>query len=127
VKHIYIAGRYEAKERLKRQRAIIEYGGEVRVVGTWLDEENTGTPTPEQSKEYAIRDWGEIMWLADLLILDTFDEDDRGGREVEFGLMLGRGSQYVWIVGPQRNVFHHVAAQHFGTWASAYRAIQEWA
>ena len=74
---IYIAGAFESQARLKPLRDRIEALGH-EVVSTWLDEANLLPPTPEESWAYAIRDLGEIR-VCDLLILDTFDVNERGG------------------------------------------------
>src|SRR5258708_3901849 len=114
--NIYIAGWFGAKERLRKERDRIHALGVGQVVGTWLDEETVApeapgetlvvSATPEQCKEYAVRDLGEVRY-ADLLILDTIDVNPRGGREVEYGLALATGIG-LWIVGPKRNVFHYL-------------------
>lgn len=124
---IYIAGWFGAKERLRLERDRIHTLGVGEVVGTWLDEETVapeapGQPlvvgaTPEQCREYAFRDLGEVRY-ADLLILDTIDVNPRGGREVEYGLALSTGLS-VWVVGPRRNVFHHIAHRQFDLWDDA--------
>jgi hypothetical protein len=119
MRDIYIAGKLEAQERLKHERSRIHRLGVGKVVGTWLDEES-GNPTPQQKLEYADRDTAEVL-LADLLILDTNDENNRGGREVEYGIALGTGIE-VWVVGPKRNVFHEKAA-HFLDWDDALDAL----
>jgi hypothetical protein len=129
---IYIAGWFGAKDRLRLVRDRIHALGVGEVVSTWLDEE-TAAPeavginyvvgaTPEQCREYAIRDMGEVRY-SDLLILDTSDVNPRGGREVEYGLALANGLA-VWIVGPRRNVFHYVAQRHFATWDEAIELLE---
>jgi hypothetical protein len=130
--NIYIAGWFGAKERLRQVRDRIEKVG-CRVVGTWLDEE-TGAPeapglttvgdvTPEQCREYAVRDYYEVTKTADILILDTIDVNPRGGREVEYGMALAAGLT-LWVVGPRRNVFHYIAHRHFPTWDGALGALE---
>lgn len=131
--HFYIAGWFGAKDRLKGVRDYIHDVGVGKVVGTWLDEEvaapadpglavGYGSPlTPEQARTYALRDMVEIE-EADVLILDTIDINPRGGREVEFGLAL-RAGLALWVVGPQRNVFHYLAHRVYPTWTEAIDAL----
>ena len=109
---IYIAGYFNTKDRLLSVRDDIVRMGHV-VVSTWLDE--APVPEPEYDKwlSYAVRDYDEIA-SCDLLICDTFDVTERGGREVELGYALGR-MKSVWVVGPKRNVFHY-SVRNFETW-----------
>ena len=122
--NIYIAGKWEAKERLKAWRTVIENSNLGTVVGTWLNEE--GKPGDQVSEreawEYANRDLDEIN-AADLLILDTEDTNERGGREVEFGFALAK-CPHVWVVGPKRNVFHRLANRHHMTWEETIRTLR---
>jgi hypothetical protein len=129
----YIAGWFGAKDRLKIVRDAIHEAGIGKVVGTWLDEEvaapadpslavGYGSPlTPEQARTYALRDIVEIE-EADVLIIDTIDVNPRGGREVEFGLAL-RAGLALWVVGPQRNVFHYLAHRVYPTWEELIVAL----
>ncbi len=119
---IYIAGKFDAKDRLRIERDRICALKAGHVISLWLDEE-TAAPdetrtkgtglSAEEGRTYAKRDLYEIQ-TADLLILDTFDDNLRGGREVEFGFALATGIP-VWVVGPKRNVFHELA-RHFASW-----------
>jgi hypothetical protein len=127
---IYIAGWFGAQDRLRLERDRIHALGVGEVVGTWLDEEEGPAPatiiepsdiTPEQCREYAIRDLGEVRY-SDLLILDTQDVNPRGGREVEYGMALATGLS-VWVVGPRRNVFHYIAHRQFDLWDDAIAAL----
>jgi len=115
VKNIYMAGAFEAKSRLAHERDRIHRLGLGKVIGTWLNEEPApcGGLVASQAFYYAVRDREEIL-DSDLLILDTFDDNLRGGREVEFGIAIGRGVE-AWVVGPKRNVFHEMAPQ-FKDW-----------
>ena len=125
--NIYIAGWFGAKDRLRVIRDRIHAAGVGVVVSTWLDEETVAPEapgetmvvgaTPEQCREYAVRDLGEVRY-ADLFIIDTHDVNPRGGREVEYGMALAEGTA-VWVVGPKRNVFHYIAHQHFEDWTDA--------
>lgn len=123
--NIYIAGKFEAQTRLREIRDRIRAVGDDHVVSTWLDEESTSEPTPQNAANYAKRDIAEVA-EANLFILDTQDNNLRGGREVEFGVALAMGLA-LWIVGPPRNVFHHLANAQFDTWDAAISALSsEW-
>ena len=113
---VYIAGRFEAQHRLRVMRDLVEALGH-EVVGTWLDEESTSDPTEAEALEYAVRDFGEIR-ACDLFILDTLDENLRGGREAEYGYAWGVG-KVTLIVGPRRNVFHTLAEKQVEEWPAA--------
>lgn len=107
---IYIAGKYEARERLRSIRAILQERGH-EVISSWLDETAPkGEVTDEYKASVAIRDFREIL-NADLFILDTLDESNTGGREVELGwalalTLMGLHKMKPIRIGPDRNVYH---------------------
>jgi hypothetical protein len=116
---LYLAGKWEARARLREVRAELVKRGHT-VVGTWLDEEGTATPTLQEAVQYAIRDLAELR-RANAMFLDTLDENSRGGREAEWGYSLGRMQhQPRIIVGPVRNVFHSLASARFDTWEACF-------
>ena len=117
---IYLATKYLAKERLLAPRDQITKLGH-NVVSRWLDEA-ADADTHHEMYQAAIRDLEDIR-KADLLILDTFDEDYRAGREVEFGMALGLNRE-VWLVGPRRNIFHHLVP-HFDSWPDVLDCLRE--
>jgi hypothetical protein len=121
MRRVYIAGRFEAQARLRGERDRLIALGLADVTSTWLDEEN-GEATAQQRLEYAIRDRHEVG-ISNTLFLDTIDENNRGGREVEFGIALALGLR-VAVVGPRRNVFHTLAPA-FENWDALVRALQE--
>lgn len=112
---IYIAGKFDAQARLRAERDRIHAAGLGLVVGSWLEEEKNppGELTVAQEMEYATRDHWEVA-ESDLLILDTFDDNPRGGREVEYGMARALNID-TWIVGPRRNVFHQLSPK-FDSW-----------
>jgi nucleoside 2-deoxyribosyltransferase len=114
VRRIYLAGMFDAQKRLRDVRENLEMMAEYLVIGTWLDEEGTATPDVATAAQYAKRDVAEVL-LADTFILDTLDVNPRGGREVEWGLALMSGKT-LWLVGPRRNVFHHLAHKQWDSW-----------
>ena len=135
--HVYLGGAFEAKTRLMGIRDVLETIPGVKVVGTWLNQPsddgvglNEGEDTlVEKATEYAVRDLEEV-YGADLLILDTIQTNDRGGKDTEFGAALASG-QTTWIVGPRRNVFQRLADKRFESWEPAIEylkagGIEEW-
>jgi hypothetical protein len=111
-RNIYVAGWFGAQARLRPMAVRIAAKGH-KVVSTWLWEE-TADPDDATKRKYAERDRLEIVWDADLLILDTNEVSPTGGREVEYGYARMAGVE-TWIVGPKRNVFHELSP-HFETW-----------
>jgi hypothetical protein len=68
----------------------------------------------------AARDLSEIKG-ADLLILETLEQGEQGGYDVEFGFALGF-IRRAWIVGPARNVFHSCVPV-YPSWDAAIAAL----
>ncbi len=105
---IYIAGKFEARARLRTYaETILGYGH--RVVSSWLFAPLV--QGQDSAVREAYRDLEEVV-LSDLLILDTYDESTTGGRDVEFGVAYANGIE-IWVVGPERNIFHALSADHF--------------
>jgi len=123
---IYIAAKFARREDMRPMRDAIWSAGH-EVVSTWLDE--VKRPEAMESgtfkKKLALKDVTEVS-SADLLILDTHFPSETGGKEVEFGIVLGKfQTKLIWIVGPKRNVFHELADRVFETWAEAIDALKE--
>ena len=126
---IYIASFFDTKDR------ILPYVAKIRDMGypqnpryyeltsTWLNETHTGELSEGMKNWYGYRDLRELDY-SDLLIIDTFDETPRGGREVEMGYCMGRGI-HVWVVGPMRNVFHRLADIKFASWDEVLKVLEE--
>lgn len=111
---IYIAGKYTSKGRLGAIREQIRRMGYV-VSSSWLDEVWRDYDAPDEVRvENAHRDFEEIE-SAECLIIDTLDESNTGGREVEMGFALHKGISVV-LVGPERNVFHYIVNKRFESW-----------
>lgn len=113
---VYLAARFESRWRLRDvalELAVLGY----QLVSSWLVEPTPLELSEEDKKQIAIRDLSELK-AADLLILDTLDENIRGGREVEWGIALTRAIPR-YIVGPARNVFHFLATRRFDSWNEA--------
>ena len=97
------------------------------MVSTWLDETKKpeGMPSDIFKKKLAVKDLAEIK-SADLFALDTEVPSERGGKEVELGFALGQfQSKLIYIVGPQRNVFHQLADRVFETWEDFIKHMRE--
>jgi hypothetical protein len=117
---VYIAGQFESRKRLRPYAdKMWDLGHEV--VSSWLNEvqKPEHMSHAEFMKKLAIKDIAEIQ-AADLLVLDTIKMSTRGGASTEFGLALHAfQAKLVWIVGPQRSVFHYLADKTFKNWAQA--------
>src|SRR5678815_4799579 len=93
---VYIAGKYEARSRLIEWRGRLKALGH-EVLSTWLDEmPKRDEVDADYMHKAATRDLAEIA-SADLFILDTIDESNTGGREVEYGYAYVKGLD-LWIV-----------------------------
>ena len=114
---VYLACRFEERKKLRPVRdALWELGHEV--VSTWIDEVKRSEQMSEDVfyKKLALKDIAEIK-SARLFVLDTLVPSERGGKEVEFGMALGQfQAKLLYIVGPIRNVFHHLCDRHFDSW-----------
>ena len=123
---LYIAARFEHRPELRPYRDQLWALGH-QVVSTWLDEvaRPEGMSKKVFWKKLALKDVAEIK-SADVLILDTHVASDRGGKEVEYGIALGGfQTQQLWIVGPQRNVFHELADLVFADWDECIAYVSE--
>ena len=121
---IYLASFFDTRDRLKPIRDSINAMGH-EVTGAWIDEPNTVMGLTHKDEEsMSVRDLRDID-MADLLILDTFDVNPRGGREVEFGYALGQPTMRVWQVGPRRNIFHALAGANFDKWEDVLHALYQ--
>lgn len=79
----------------------------------------TGNLAPEVC---AVRDLTEVEGCR-LLIVDTNEVNERGGREVEFGYAI-KSEKWIWVVGPKRNVFHYMpGVRHFRDWLDVLDAL----
>lgn len=121
---VYIAALFEARGRLLPYAQELVRRG-YKVTSRWLHENEVEEEGHDDDARKALH--AEIAWRdcedvsdADLLILDTLNEDVRGGREVEWGLALARRMPR-YIVGPRRNVFHALATRIFTDWGEALR------
>ena len=115
---IYLASNWDSKPRMRALRDQIQLRGHT-VLSSWLDDPTTeyivGSPLD------ALKDFDEIR-QCDLLICDTAESSNTGGREVEFGFAWGRNID-VWLIGPRRNIFHAIADRHYTNWVDALRAL----
>ena len=131
--NIYVASYFNTRARLYPIVREIRGLGHT-VTSSWLDEPRgdrgpdaqtkTSDYTPDELAGFARRDLREIR-ESDLIIVDTFDETPRGGREVELGYMMHQLGSYSWQVGPRRNVFHYIVDRHFETWEEVLDALRK--
>lgn len=135
---VYLAGFFDTRERLvgiRRQFIAAGYA----VTSSWLDEAPENQPkgaktlteaesnsnfafTQEDLLHYAERDFADVVG-SDMLIVDTLDVTPRGGREVEVGIALALNKPVI-VVGPERNVFHKLAIQHYTGWGDAMADLE---
>jgi len=115
---IYIAGFFNTRERLLEYRDELKGLGH-EIVSSWLNERPKPGQMPEAAffKHTAIKDLTELQ-SSECMIVDTFDVTPRGGREVELGFAMSDPNRLIYVVGPRRNIFHHLADETFGTWSA---------
>lgn len=123
---VYIAGKWEARERLRDVRLVLQLEG-YKVSSSWLDCSLSVPYQIEDGPREAPVDLAEID-ACNLFILDTLDENATGGANVEFGYALaGSANRGLWVVGPQRNIFHVMTSVRFKGWDDALRVMaSEW-
>ena len=122
---IYISASWVAQKRLRPHRDELWKMGHI-VTSTWLDEteQPAGMPTPAFKKKLGIKDITEIT-DADLLINDLLEPSTSGGRDVEYGVALGRHQRcQTWIVGTPVSPFHFLADSVFTTWDEVLEAAR---
>lgn len=114
---IYLAAPYSRKKTMKQWASLLESNG-LRVVSEWVkrddppDAESALSPYSrnERAREWAVGDLNDIL-RADTLLLDATQDSTRGGKDVEFGIAYALHTiKRTWIIGPRRNVFHHLKA-----------------
>lgn len=127
---IYIAGSWESKARLANEAATINELSDFECISWWLTSEadKVGKGEGEEADPiHAMRcaDMDEQGVIdCDILILDTFENTGRGGKDYEHGYAEALGKE-VWIVGPYINIFQRKADRKFNTWAEVHYAIQQ--
>ena len=120
---VYAAGKFSAQARLREEARLLEdLDPSIEVVSSWLWSTEPDEAPPEARAGYAERDLGEIR-EADVLILDTLDESNTGGREVELGYAIATGKK-LSLVGPPRNVFHNLLKGQYASWDELRSSIQ---
>ena len=116
---LYLAGKVTARERLCVTRAhLLALGHQVN--STWLD---VAIDYPEAFNQIMEpkRDLIEIAQCS-MLLLDTIDVSETGGREFEAGFAHALGKA-LWRVGPKRHIFHSLASREFNDWDAALTAL----
>ena len=121
---LYIASYFNTRERLRPYVRQLQDAGHL-ITSTWLTEPLKPGKIAEETelrcytngelRSFAMQAVDDIL-SSDVLILDTLDEDPRGGREVEWGAFVFDMIDNGCIVGPKRNVFHELAMKVFPTW-----------
>jgi phosphoribosylformylglycinamidine (FGAM) synthase PurS component len=112
----YLAGKYQAKERLREMRQLVLERTPDTCVSRWLDHNLVEADVDDQGLiEEAWKDITDVK-AAKLFILDTEDESVTGGRDVEYGIALANPNVHTIVIGPERNIFHKLADMHFTDW-----------
>lgn len=145
---IYLAARYSRREELCAYRSQLRALGH-SVQARWLDGKHQlsdkGAPIGDHGEElvegvddgstqvrnaelrahFANDDWEDVT-AAELVI--NFTEPprsnaSRGGRHVEFGIALAKGTRCI-VVGHRENIFHWLPQVEFcATWEEALQAL----
>lgn len=114
---IYVAGSMAGRERLRYEIGWLRtFGHEVKA--TWTEYREGD---PYDAVEEAGRDIEEIRW-SDTVLVDTIERSSTGGSDWEFGFAFGLGYRQLYIIGPVRSVFHHLARERWDTWEQAFRS-----
>ena len=123
---IYVAGSFSSQVRLREMaHKLWELGHEV--TSTWLGEVAKPESMEQRTfdKKLALKDLCEVS-MADLVIVDTIQRSSTGGSDTELGYALGRfQNKMIWVVGPVRSIFHHLADCNFVTWDDCLSFIKE--
>ena len=116
---IYIASKFFSRKRLMPVRQQLESLGFI-VLSSWMLEDPDESANAdslgddlEHSQYMAERDHREVD-DCHVFIIDTSDESNTGGRDVELGWAQKAG-KICYRVGPIRNVFHSLVPAH-KTW-----------
>lgn len=119
---IYVASNFASQARMKQIRRELEFRGHT-VTSTWLDEDGAQSYElhPDRGPGYALRDRQEVE-DSDLLILDTLELSNTGGREVELGIAMALHKR-TWRVGPARNIFHTIVSKVYDDWETCYEDV----
>lgn len=128
-KKIYIASKFHSRYRLRPIKAELQSLG-FEVLSKWMDVDRNVDKSAdidslgnniEDSVKEAKSDSGEIK-NCDYFILDTQDETNTGGREVELGMALALNKR-CFRIGPARNVFHFMCV-NLENWPDAIQFLQ---
>lgn len=108
VSKVYLAGPYSERLTLARYKLELLLDGHA-VTSRWIDGTHPYGTLPSEAQND----------LDDVQACDTFvlfsEGTSPGGRYVEFGYALARGKT-CYVVGPQDNLFHYLAANVFARW-----------
>lgn len=144
MKQIYLAARYSRREELCTYREELRKLGYL-VQARWLDGghqlSDRGIPIGENGEalveggecqrsaelraKFAQDDWEDVN-AAEIII--SFTEPprssaNRGGRHVEFGIGLSKGTRSI-VIGYRENIFHWLPqVEFFATWEDAKSAL----
>lgn len=127
---LYIASKFHSRYRLRPIKKHLQSLGFI-VLSKWMDpdvnveissDNDSLGPNIDASIEEAQRDSEEIK-KTDIFIIDTIDESNTGGRDVELGMAIFSDCT-CFRIGPIRNVFHAMIPSH-KSWADMICYLQE--
>jgi nucleoside 2-deoxyribosyltransferase len=118
---VYLAAPFSWKDQINVFAKELREAG-ITVTSRWLEEPhspNVQMPelTDEQHRFYGQQDVDDVR-VADLLVFftDPTKRIVRGGRHVEFGIAIERGTP-IYVLGDRENIFHHLPrVYHFENW-----------
>jgi hypothetical protein len=119
---IYLAAAYSRHSEMRGVRTILEAMGYF-VTSRWINGEHEVLEgqSHQMNRGFAEDDWEDLM-NADVCIFFSSNGNQsrgRGGRHVEFGLALARGTP-ILVIGMKENVFHWLpGVEHFETLEAA--------
>lgn len=111
---VYLAARYSRRDELRDYRRELEAAG-YPVRARWLDGDHEisgrgdGPDANRDRVRFAMEDWEDVTRATFVIVFteEPRSTNGRGGRHVEFGIALGRGTHCV-VIGPLENVFHYL-------------------
>lgn len=121
----YFAAPYPTHPAMREHRdELLRVEPDAEVTSRWIDFH--GSPMPVECPPEQLRDDPATCWTyAEADLLDILRADvivsftglgGRGGRHVEYGYAIAKGTRLV-IVGPREHVFHcHPRAEVYPTW-----------
>lgn len=113
---VYIAGRWEDRERIIDIKAALETNKDIRVISSWLTPSDNITMAelhhqPTRAAGLALKDVEEVGRAHVFVAFNPKDahRSGTGGRHTEFGMALAMAKRIVYV-GDRENLFHFLPA-----------------